>query len=444
MKNRLIIIVFLLITYYGYSKVLEVPYRETFKAAPSDPSKRPSSAPYLSGDTFRAFCDFVIDKTNRYINPKNVENGDVIFIEAHREYLDFFFQNVHPKINAHYILLTHNTGLSEFDQYLKYLDDDKIVAWFGKNLTLEHKKAFPIPIGLANKHWDHPRGFNGDTQLIENALKNAPQERGILLYMNFNPATNKKHRGSAIETFSKKKFCYSANRMPIKYYRDELTRSKFIVSPPGSGIDCYRTWEAIYLGAIPIILSSKLDKLYKDLPIVIVDNWHEVTEKFLNKKYKDIQGKLKNKKYKMQKLTANYWFEKISTYKEKAKFEKNLIHDKCFSENPKIPKIIHQICLNNKTPERYKKIKKSWLDKHPDWEYKFWSEKEIKKLGLENPEIAKYEILHRFGGLYVDIEFTCIKKFDLLHHYCDFYTGICIKNKETIIGLIGTYPKNPM
>ena len=44
---------------------------------------------------------------------------------------------------------------------------------------------------------------------------------------------------------------------------------KFILSPPGAGFDCHRTWEALYLGAIPIVKTSSLDPLYKDLPVVI-------------------------------------------------------------------------------------------------------------------------------------------------------------------------------
>jgi hypothetical protein len=66
----------------------------------------------------------------------------------------------------------------------------------------------------------------------------------------------------------------------------EITaQSKYILSPPGAGIDCHRTYEAIFLGAIPILLSSELDYLYRHLPIVIVDSWTDITEEFLNDNY---------------------------------------------------------------------------------------------------------------------------------------------------------------
>jgi len=50
-----------------------------------------------------------------------------------------------------------------------------------------------------------------------------------------------------------------------------------VMSPPGNGPDCYRTWEAIYLGAVPIVLRSTLAvSLAADLPIWVVDSWEEV------------------------------------------------------------------------------------------------------------------------------------------------------------------------
>ena len=90
----------------------------------------------------------------------------------------------------------------------------------------------------------------------------------------------------------------------------------------------------------------------------------------------------------------------------------------------KIPKKIHQIWIGpKKMPKHYKLWAESWKKFNPEWEYKLWDEKMINNFGLKNKDayeandnpgfksdIARYEILNRFGGIYVDTDFECLKK----------------------------------
>ncbi len=116
-----------------------------------------------------------------------------------------------------------------------------------------------------------------------------------------------------------------------------------------------------------------------------------------------------------------------------------------FKENKKnesiprlIPKKIHQIWIGkNKIPHQYKVWMRSWKEYNPEWEYIFWDEDMINNFSLknkdlfetiENPgfksDIARYEILNRFGGIYVDTDFECLKKIpDYLLNY-EFITSV--------------------
>ena len=84
-----------------------------------------------------------------------------------------------------------------------------------------------------------------------------------------------------------------------------------------------------------------------------------------------------------------------------------------------IPKIIHQIWLGpNKRPDIWMNSWKiNYIKKHPDWTYKLWTEKEINELNLINKkfyekepyytgksDIARYEILYQFGGVFIDAD----------------------------------------
>jgi len=55
----------------------------------------------------------------------------------------------------------------------------------------------------------------------------------------------------------------------------------FTISPTGAGVDCHRHWEAIALGTIPIIDKSVLSPLFRNLPVIEVDDWSDVTTIFL-------------------------------------------------------------------------------------------------------------------------------------------------------------------
>jgi hypothetical protein len=42
----------------------------------------------------------------------------------------------------------------------------------------------------------------------------------------------------------------------------------FWLSPRGGGLDCHRTWEALYLDIIPIVWNNSLNVLYENLPVL--------------------------------------------------------------------------------------------------------------------------------------------------------------------------------
>jgi len=100
---------------------------------------------------------------------------------------------------------------------------------------------------------------------------------------------------------------------------------------------------------------------------------------------------------------------------------------------PKIPKIIHQIWLGSPFPDKYKILTDRWQEMHPDWTLILWDDDKIKNFGLTNQwmydntynpasksDVARYEILYSYGGVYVDTDFYCCKNLnDLL--YLDFF-----------------------
>jgi hypothetical protein len=86
-------------------------------------------------------------------------------------------------------------------------------------------------------------------------------------------------------------------------YYTEVMQHKFIVSPEGFGIDCYRHWESLYLGAIPIVQRSEHMETFSDLPILYTDDYSEITEAYLRDVYEDFCSRT----FDFSKLYAPYY-----------------------------------------------------------------------------------------------------------------------------------------
>jgi len=111
---------------------------------------------------------------------------------------------------------------------------------------------------------------------------------------------------SFIACFGKEKGV-QIEKIPDIYQRNRLYA--FWLSPRGNGLDCHRTWEALYLDIIPIVWNNSLNILYQHLPVVIINNHKELNETFLRNKFTEIsQKKLSAKKfYQYDKLHHAYW-----------------------------------------------------------------------------------------------------------------------------------------
>ena len=96
----------------------------------------------------------------------------------------------------------------------------------------------------------------------------------------------------------------------ISGYLQDLSEHKFCISPPGVGLDAHRTWEALMVGTIPIVMSSPLNGLFEDLPVVIVDSYSLITPESLEEMYQVIQSRAN--KYDFSKLYVHYWDKVIN------------------------------------------------------------------------------------------------------------------------------------
>jgi mannosyltransferase OCH1-like enzyme len=116
-----------------------------------------------------------------------------------------------------------------------------------------------------------------------------------------------------------------------------------------------------------------------------------------------------------------------------------------------IPKVFHFIWLGSCLPEKFTPLIDSWKCRHSSWEVKIWSDADVEQLSLTNrhlfdlsmnfgmkSDILRYEILQKFGGVYVDIDYECIANIENLCTDCHFFAGLSNTGVlEVNNGLIG-------
>ncbi len=96
-----------------------------------------------------------------------------------------------------------------------------------------------------------------------------------------------------------------------------------------------------------------------------------------------------------------------------------------------IPHVIHQSWKTAKVPSEFVQYFESWRTHHPSWEFHLWTDEdnhdlvrthykwllptyESYPLGIPRADMARILYMHRYGGLYVDLDFECIEPFDQL------------------------------
>jgi len=256
------------------------------------------SYPYITGMGLRNRAHLVFDEFQKDSYSNISKDGQVAFVKT--DLVRVFFMYVMPRIKYNVKIITHNSALGIDESYTDLIDHPRVICWYAQNANIQHVKLRSVPLGLANKRWEH-----GDVKTFE-TVRETSTKREHLVYMNFNTQTNPGERLEVLEKFRAKSFVYSASDRSFKDYLQDLRDSKFSLSPQGRGVDCHRVWESILMGTVPIVKRCQNISFYKDMPILMVDDWDEVSEDFLNKEYSSIIDKRSTSK-----LYLDYWIKKI-------------------------------------------------------------------------------------------------------------------------------------
>lgn len=265
-----------------------------------------------------------------------IQSGDLIWIES--RFVHLFCKKVVPKLRS-FCSIVISIGDETFpfncckgSDFEILIQNRYIRHIFAQNCGLSHPKITPIPIGI-DFHtiaYASPQGAWGEI--------GSPTEQEALLQKiisTLKPTSERKKK--AFVDFQLNDTMHGTQKRHLQFHEDRTTifqkllptgvidhgermaRSKlwekkgeyaFSISPPGNGLDTHRTWEDLVLGCIVIVKSSSLNPLYEDLPVIIVQDWSEITEENMTLWLEKYPDALTNPSYR-EKLTNRYWIDKI-------------------------------------------------------------------------------------------------------------------------------------
>jgi hypothetical protein len=219
----------------------------------------PDDETFITGNGIAAHCRYVLNYDVFRVN-ESVEN-DWWFCNP--EFLEYFFRRLAP--DRDFVLFTHNSNVDRWvdGRFDRQLRRPELVAWFATNAALRHPKLVPLALGIGNP-------IKCDPLLLER-LRREPPPRTRLVEASFDVSTNPVERRYCIEQTG----IQPSPKLPPADYFERLASTYFCISPNGNGIDCYRTWQALYLGTVPIVTRSLLTEHHRDLPLVVLDDWSE-------------------------------------------------------------------------------------------------------------------------------------------------------------------------
>ena len=268
--------------------------------------RRPSSHPFISGDTFREISNHVWEGNNPLILPGSIRRGDVIFCESDR--VDSFASEVLSRSRVPIVLLLSNSDTNHASEIARLFQRGNVHRIFAQNLIEPTDRVSVLPIGLENAWWSR----NGRTRHFT-PDSGSHATRIFRVMWTFSIGTNPAERSRAAAALSGWRLADSLGGLKPAQHRQALRTFAFVASPPGNGLDTHRTWEAMYLGCVPIVLRSTMTEFYESigLPVWIVDSFEdlqELCEADLRSKYLELLPRFQS-----DALWSAFWVDRIQS-----------------------------------------------------------------------------------------------------------------------------------
>ncbi len=249
----------------------------------------------ITGERIQTRCEKMIGtqkrfECNPYVKGNNFQSKKV-FIHVSKDldcesaciYGDLV-DNIHTfNFTKPTSIYVHNSDRNITTNMKNLFNHYNIKKVYAQNLLIPSDDKYRVlPIGIANKMWNH-----GNTKLLHTVLCKKNKKINDVFF-NFSINTNKEARLDCYNKLISKGIKFISNVDQEKYL-ETLSTYKYCICPEGNGVDCHRIWECLYLGVIPICKNNTLSQnLVKEgFKIEITKDWSSLDIQNLLEKYKE-------------------------------------------------------------------------------------------------------------------------------------------------------------
>lgn len=175
-----------------------------------------------------------------------------------------------------FIIFT-NLEDTHIDEYIHDAIPDNVLGIVAVNAIPYGGKVIPAFYGVQRRL--HPN--DNRMENIINFIENPPPPSTKLLYV----CHSETHidRLGIKELFVNKTWAH-VNRTNVDHitYLKNICEHKFMICPRGNSIEGHRNYEVLYMRRVPVMKRyDYLEELYKDFPVLFVDEYSDVTEQLL-------------------------------------------------------------------------------------------------------------------------------------------------------------------
>lgn len=261
----------------------------------------------VTADSFKWVCNEIFGSNNTTCSPdlRRIPAGAIIFCKI--DYVMDFFEKI--RLTRKRVILVTGEGDIPCDEFRHAFLPANVIHWYATNVTHPHPRVTALPLGLGAT--SDPVTLSHD-QIVAGRTQGIPRNKW--LYVNFRPETNASVRQPIFDYFAQ--FSESESWITMekgvasvgnKGFLQQLLTHRFVLCPPGNGVDTHRMWETLAAGAIPVVLRSEAMEPFKELPILFVNKYEEVTLGMLEEAARRIRPALSEEPM----LQDEFWIMKI-------------------------------------------------------------------------------------------------------------------------------------